>query len=89
MEEYYQDQLNKLNERNKLLRWGIHAVLIEKCDDFIKNPHALKQLAEILLAADEEARRMSELLAAEVNKRLVSEKAERDKKSAETIGDRF
>lgn len=89
MEEYYQDQLNKLNERNKLLRWGIHAELIEKCDDFIENPHALKQLSEILIAADEEARRMSELLAAEVNKRLETERAEQDKSVADIVGDKF
>lgn len=89
MEKYYEAQLDKLNERNRLLRKAAIEELREASSSFILNPALLKRLADILLEADEDAQRMSELLAAAVNKRLETEQAERDKKSAEIVGDRF
>lgn len=89
MEEYYEAQLDKLNERNRLLRKAAAEELRETASSFIMNPALLKHLADILLESDEEAQRMSEYLSAEVNKRLEAEKAERDKSVADIVGDRF
>lgn len=89
MEEYYEAQLDKLNERNRLLRKAAAEELRETASSFIMNPPLLKRLADILLESDEEAQRMSEYLSAEVNKRLEAEKAERDKSTADMVGDRF
>lgn len=89
MEEYYEAQLDKLNERNRLLRKAAAEELRETASSFILNPALLKRLADILLESDEEAQRMSEYLSAEVNKRLEAEKAERDKSAADIVGDRF
>lgn len=89
MEEYYEAQLDKLNERNRLLRKAAAEELRETASSFILNPALLKRLADILLESNEEAQRMSEYLSAEVNKRLEAEKAERDKSAADIVGDRF
>ena len=89
MEKYYEAQLDKLNERNRLLRKAAVEELRETASSFIIHPELLKRLADILLEADEEAQRMSGYLAAEVNKRLEAEKEERDKSVADMVGDRF
>lgn len=89
MEKYYEVQLDKLNERNRLLRRAAAEELRETASSFIIHPELLKRLADILLESDEEAQRMSELLAAEVNKRLETERAEQDKNVADIVGDRF
>ncbi len=89
MEKYYEAQLDKLNERNRLLRRAAVEELRETVSSFIIHPELLKRLADILLEADEEAQRMSEFLTAEVNKRLEAERAEQDKSVADIVGDRF
>lgn len=89
MEEYYEAQLDKLNERNRLLRKAAVEELRETASSFIMNPALLKRLADILLESDDDARRMSELLTAEVNKHLEAERSEQDKSVADIVGDRF
>lgn len=89
MEEHYEKRLVLINERNRLLRKAAVEELRETASSFIIHPELLKQLADILLEADEEAQRISEYLADEVNKRLEAERAERDKSTADIVGDRF
>ena len=89
MEKYYEAQLDKLNERNRLLRKAATEELRETALSLILKPPLHNRLADILLESDEEAQRMSEYLSAEVNKRLEAEKAERDKSAADIVGDRF
>ena len=83
MEEYYEKQLVIINERNKLLRKAAETELKENAAGYVNVTEALKRLATILEEADKEAERTSMDLAEEVNKRLETERADRQKKATE------
>lgn len=81
MEEYYEEQLVLINERNKLLRKAAEIELKENAAGYVSVTAALKRLVTVLEEADKEAERTSTYLTDEINKRLEAEHEARKAKA--------